>query len=94
LQQDARELVELAQRRRNPGDPIEAEVFDVLQLAGDAQQRYNQEAVRQQDRAIAPTITIRAASAASRVIALRSIEARKSLAGMTRSRPYSDVKRG
>jgi hypothetical protein len=86
LQQDARELVELAQRRRNPGDPIEAEVFDVLQLAGDAQQRYNQEAVRQQDRDCRE-ITIRAASAASRVIALRSIEARKSLAGITAVAP-------
>jgi hypothetical protein len=58
----------------------------VLQLAGDAQQRYNQEAVRQQDRDCRE-ITIRAASAASRVIALRSIEARKSLAGITAVAP-------
>ena len=81
MQQDARELVELAQRRRNPGDPIEVEIFDVLQLAGDAQQRYTKRRFASRI-AIAATIAIRAASAASKAIALRSIEARKSLAGI------------
>ena len=36
LHQDAREVVELAQRRGEPDDPIEVEVFDVLELAGNA----------------------------------------------------------
>src|SRR5260370_41679695 len=36
LQEDARKVVELAQRRGEPDDPIEAEAFEVFELAADA----------------------------------------------------------
>lgn len=82
LQQDAREVVELAQRRGDPGDPIEAELFDVLELTGDAQQWRNHEAVRLQDRDCCDDYR-QGGERDQQVIALRSIDARKSLAGIT-----------
>jgi hypothetical protein len=82
LQEDAREVVEFAQRRGDSADAIEPEVFNVFELAGNAQQR--RVTRRFADRiAIAATITVNPASAINSIIALRSIEARKSLAGIT-----------
>jgi len=49
LQEDAREVVEFAQRRGDSADAIEPEVFNVFELAGNAQQRRSHEAIRRQD---------------------------------------------
>src|SRR5205823_13653269 len=49
LRQRGRKIVELAQWRTHPGNRVELETFDVLQLADDAKQRRTDQPVSRQD---------------------------------------------
>src|SRR5580700_5735691 len=50
LKQNTRKLVQLAQRRYNPCDPIKVELLDMLELASDLKQRRDQQAICEENR--------------------------------------------